>query len=61
VGDIADQAVWDLAAGLALNASPLGMGASGWVMAQPGQDDQVECLVELAVAEAVAAPGRSGR
>ena len=47
--------------------APLGVGAGGWVIAQPGQHDQVERLVELAVAGAIqphpdrlAAGGRDG-
>src|SRR5215218_1505906 len=52
-GDVADQAASDLAVGLALSPSPLGIGAGGRVIAQPGQDDQVEGLVELAVAGAI--------
>jgi hypothetical protein len=41
-GDVADQAASDLAVGLALGSSPLGVGAGGWVIAQPGRDDQVQ-------------------
>jgi hypothetical protein len=40
-GDVADQAASDLAVGLALGAASFGVGAGGWVIAQPGQDDQV--------------------
>jgi hypothetical protein len=49
-GDVADQAASDLAVGLTLGATALGVGVGGWVIAQPGQDDQVEGLVELSVA-----------
>src|SRR4029453_14419690 len=66
-GDIADQAASDLAVGLALGAASLGVGAGRWVITQPGQDDQMQGLVELAVARAVepnphglAAGGRDG-
>jgi hypothetical protein len=52
-GDVADQAASDLAVGLALGASPLGISAGGWVVAQPGQDNDVQGLVEVAVAGAV--------
>src|SRR5215218_634505 len=52
-GDVADQAASDLAVGLALSPSPLGIGAGGRVIAQPGQDDQVQGLVEVAIARAV--------
>jgi glycerol kinase len=48
-GDVADQAASDFAVGFALGASPLGIGTGGWVIAQAGQDDQVQGLVELAV------------
>jgi len=44
-------AVHDLAVGLALGAAPLGIGAGCRVIAQPGQDDHVQGLVELAVPE----------
>jgi hypothetical protein len=50
-GDVADQAASDLAVGLALGAASFGVGAGGWVIAQPGQDDQVQGLVELARAD----------
>jgi hypothetical protein len=52
-GDVADQAASDFAVGLALGAAPLGIGAGRWVIAQPGQDNDVQGLVELAVAGAV--------
>src|SRR5512132_235204 len=65
---MADQAASDLAVGLALGAASLGIGAGGRGIAQPGQDDQVQGLVELAVAGAIqphprrlAAGGRDGR
>ena len=48
-GHIADQAASDLAMGLALGPAPLGLGAGRRVIAQPGQHDQVEGLVEVAV------------
>ena len=48
-GDIADQAASDFAVGLALGPPPLGIGAGRRVIAQPGQHDQVQSLVELAV------------
>jgi hypothetical protein len=48
-GDVADQAAFDLAVGLALGAASLRVGAGGWVISQPGQDDDVERLVELTV------------
>jgi hypothetical protein len=50
-GHVADQAASDLAVGLALGPAPLGVGAGGGVITQPGQDDQVEGLVEVAVPE----------
>jgi hypothetical protein len=66
-GDVADQAASDLAVGLSLGAAPLGVGAGGWVVAQPGQDDQVQGLVELTIpgpvephAHRLAAGGRDG-
>jgi hypothetical protein len=66
-GDVADQAAFDLAVGLALGAPPLSVGAGRWVIAQPGQDDEVQGLVELAVSGSVepnpdrlAAGGRDG-
>ena len=46
-GDVADQAGSDLAVGRALSPPPLGISAGRWVIAQPGQDDQVQGLVEL--------------
>jgi hypothetical protein len=49
-GDVADQAAFDLAVGLALGATPLGVGAGRWVGAEPGQDHGVQGLVELTVA-----------
>ena len=52
-GDVADEAASDFAVGLALSAAPLGIGTGRWVIAQPGQDDQVEGLVELAVPGAI--------
>src|SRR5215211_2582310 len=52
-GDIADQAASDLAVSLALSPSPLGIGAGRWVIAQAGQDDQVQRLVEVAVPGAI--------
>jgi hypothetical protein len=52
-GDIADHTASDLAVGLALGPSPLGIGAGRRVIAQPGQDDQVQGLVELAVPGAI--------
>ena len=67
-GHVADQAASDFAVGLALSPSPLGIGAGGWVIAQPGQHDQVQGLVELAIAGAIqphpyrlAAGSRDGR
>ena len=54
-GDVADQAASDFAVGLALSAASLGVGAGCWVIAQPGQHDQVQGLVELAVAGTVEA------
>jgi hypothetical protein len=54
-GDIADEAASDFAVGLALGAAPLGIGAGRWVIAQSGQDDQVQRLVELAISGAVEA------
>ena len=52
-GHVADQAAVDFAVGLALGPSPLGLGAGRRVRAQPGQDDQVPGLVEVAVAGVV--------
>ena len=52
-GDVADQAASDFAVGLALGPAPLGIGAGRWVIAQPGQDDHVQGLVEVAVPGAV--------
>src|SRR4029450_10992223 len=52
-GHVADQAASDLAVGLALSPAPLGIGAGRRVIAQPGQDDHVQGLVELTVAGAV--------
>src|SRR5215204_552405 len=52
-GEVADQAASDLAVGLALSPSPLGVAAGGRVVSQPGQDDEVQRLVELAVPEAI--------
>ena len=53
-GDVADQAASDLAVGLALGPASLGLGPGCWVSAQPGRDDQVEGLVEAAIAGAIA-------
>src|ERR687898_603624 len=52
-GDVADQAASDFAVGLALSPPPLGIRAGRWVIAQPGQDDQVQGLVEVAIPRAV--------
>ena len=52
-GDIADQAASDLAVGLAIGAASLRVGAGRRVMAQPGQDNHVQGLVELPVPGAV--------
>jgi hypothetical protein len=52
-GDGADQAASDLTVGRALSTPPLGIGADRRVIAQPGQHDQVQGLVELAVPGAV--------
>jgi hypothetical protein len=52
-GNVADQAAFDFAVGLALSPSPLSVGAGGRVIAQSGQDDDVQGLVELAVARAI--------
>jgi hypothetical protein len=52
-GDVADQRAFDLAVGLALGAPALGIGPGRRVIAQPGQDDEVQRLVELAVPGAV--------
>jgi hypothetical protein len=52
-GDGADQAAIDLAVGLALGAPALGIGPGRRVVAQPGQDDEVQGRVELAVPGAV--------
>jgi hypothetical protein len=52
-GDVADQGAFDLAVGLTLGAPALGIGPGRRVVAQPGQDDEVQRLVELAVPEAV--------
>jgi hypothetical protein len=52
-GDIADQAASDFAVGLALSPPAGGVGAGRRVIAQAGQHDQVQSLVELAVAGAV--------
>ena len=52
-GDVADQAASDFAVGLALGPAAGGVGAGGWVVAEPGQDDDVEGLVEVAVAGAI--------
>jgi hypothetical protein len=41
-GHVADQAGSDLAVGLALSPSPLGIGAGRPVIAQSGQDDHVQ-------------------
>src|SRR5215218_794210 len=54
-GHVADQAASDLAVGLALSPAPLGISAGRRVLAQPGQDDQVEGLVELAIPRPVEA------
>src|SRR5918994_6067064 len=66
-GDVADQAASDFAVGLALSPPPLGISTGRWVIAQPGQDDQVQGLVELAIPRTVepnphglAAGGRDG-
>jgi hypothetical protein len=66
-GHIADQAASDLAVGLALGPSSLGVGPGRWVIAQPGQDDQVQGLVEVtvprpveSVADGLAAGGGDG-
>jgi hypothetical protein len=48
-GDVADQAASDLAVGLAIGAASLRVGAGRRVMAQPGQDNHVQGLVELPV------------
>jgi hypothetical protein len=53
-GDVADQAAFDLAVGPGLGAASGGVGAGGWVGAEPGQDHGVQGLVELAVPGAVA-------
>jgi hypothetical protein len=49
-GHVADQAASDLAVGLALSPAPLGRGTGRRVIAQPGQPDQVQGLVEVTVA-----------
>jgi hypothetical protein len=54
-GDVADQAASDFAVGVGFAPSPLGVGAGRWVRPEPGRDDQVQGLVEVAVAGAVAA------
>jgi hypothetical protein len=54
-GDVADQAASDFAVGLALCPASLGVGAGGRVVAEPGQDHQVQSLVELAIPGAVEA------
>src|SRR5215216_2899531 len=67
-GNIADQTASDFPVGPALGAAPLGVGTGRRVIAQPGQDDQVQGLVELTVPRAIqphahrlAAGGRDGR
>ena len=50
-GEVADQAASDFGVGLALGPAPLGRGAGGRVIAQPGHHDQVQGLVEVAVPE----------
>jgi hypothetical protein len=45
-GDIADQAASELAVSLALSPSLLGRDAGRWIIEQPGQDDEVQGLVE---------------
>ena len=52
-GDVSNQAAFHLRVGLALRAAPLGIGAGSRVVSQVGQDNNVEGLVELAVARAV--------
>jgi hypothetical protein len=52
-GDVADQAASDLTVSLALGASALGVGAGGLVVAQPGQDEQMERTALSQVADQV--------
>ena len=52
-GDVADQAASDLTVSLALGASALGVGAGGLVVAQPGQDEQMERTARSQVADQV--------
>jgi len=52
VGDVALEAALDLAVGLAFGSSLLGVSASGGVVAKPGEHDDVEGSVELAVTAA---------
>ena len=53
VGDVTDQAAFDLTVGLALGAASGGVGAGCRVDPQPDQDRGVQGLVELAVAGAI--------
>jgi hypothetical protein len=46
-GDVADQAAFHFAVGLAVGPPVGGVGAGGWIVRQPGQHDQVERLVEV--------------
>lgn len=53
--DVALEAALDLSVGLAFGSSPVGVGAGGGVLMQPGEDHDVERPVELAVPAAVEA------
>jgi hypothetical protein len=44
-GDVGDQAAADLAVGPALSPAPPGVGAGGRVVAQPGQDNDVQASI----------------
>jgi hypothetical protein len=52
-GNIARQAAFDLAAGLAFGGSAGDVFAGGWLVLDPALDHGVQCVVELAVAVTV--------